>query len=83
MRRASHFGGTQIAPLGFFHFYFPTSPNPAGSEDTIQSGNTLYWAADLRFMVGTYVDLEGQVQRGAFALVRLVWVEQGRWADFF
>src|SRR5919198_4418399 len=31
-------GGTQIDGLGFFHFYFPTSPNPVGSTDTIESG---------------------------------------------
>src|SRR5438874_5612024 len=31
-------GGTQIGPLGFFHFFFPTSPNPAGSTDTIENG---------------------------------------------
>jgi hypothetical protein len=31
-------GGTIIGPLGKFHFYFPTSPNPAGSTATIESG---------------------------------------------
>jgi hypothetical protein len=32
-------GGTTIDGLGKFHFYFPTSPNPAGSKDTIRGGN--------------------------------------------
>jgi hypothetical protein len=91
-------GGTQIDGLGLFHFYFPTSPNPAGAEDTIengkgdpstitdfngfigvgdwaggtgkdQNGNTLYWAADVRFMDGEYVALDGQRRMGAFAFV--------------
>src|SRR5256885_7233255 len=30
-------GGTTLGPLGLFHFYFPTSPNPA-FVDTIESG---------------------------------------------
>jgi hypothetical protein len=91
-------GGTTIGALGLFHFYFPTSPNPVGSGDTIQSGRgdpstitdfngfigvgewgggtgrdqngrTLYWAADLRFMDGEYVGLDGRHHQGAFAFV--------------
>ena len=33
------------------------------------SGNTLYFAADLRFMDGLYQDVNGNVQHGMFALV--------------
>jgi hypothetical protein len=91
-------GGTMIDGLGLFHFYFPTSPNPAGATDVIQNGRgdnstitdfngflgvgefgggtgkdqrgqTLYWAADVRFMDGEYVDLNGRHQQGAFAFV--------------
>jgi hypothetical protein len=91
-------GGTTIDGLGLFHFYFPTAPNPAGSNDVVanghgdpssitdfngflgvgefgggtgqdQNGRTLYWAADVRFMDGEYVDLDGRHQRGAFAFV--------------
>jgi len=91
-------GGTQIDDLGFFHFNFPTSPNPAGARDTIdstrgdpstitdfngfigvgewgggtgkdQSGTTLYWAADLRFMDGEYIGLDGRHHGGAFVFV--------------
>ena len=91
-------GGTQIDGLGFFHFYFPTSPNPVGSTDTIESGrgdpstitdfngfigvgewaggtgkdqdgNTLYWGADLRFMDGEYIGLDGRHRQAAFAFV--------------
>ena len=79
-------------------FYFPTSPNPAGSSDTIESGRgdpslitdfngfigigewgggtgadqdrtTLYWAADIRFMDGEYVGLDGRHRQGAFAFI--------------
>ncbi len=91
-------GGTQIDGLGLFHFYFPTSSNPVGSPNTIQSGrgdpstitdfngfigvgewgggtgkdqngHTLFWAADLRFMDGEYVGLDGRHHQGAFAFV--------------
>jgi hypothetical protein len=31
-------GGTQIGPLGFFHFYFPTTSNPAGATSVIENG---------------------------------------------
>jgi hypothetical protein len=91
-------GGTTIDGLGLFHFYFPTSSNPVGSTDTIesgrgdpstitdfngflgvgeftggtgkdQSGKTLYWAADLRFMDGEYIGLDGRQRQGAFAFV--------------
>jgi hypothetical protein len=91
-------GGTVIDGLGLFHFYFPTSPNPVGSEDTVESGRgdpstitdfngfigvgewaggtgkdqhdrPLFWAADLRFMDGEYVGLDGHRHRGAFAFV--------------
>jgi hypothetical protein len=91
-------GGTQVGPLGFFHFFFPTGANPAGATATIdnglgdpstifdfhgsigvgdfgggtgkdQSGRTRYWAADVRFMTGTFVDLDGRVQQGAFSFI--------------
>jgi hypothetical protein len=91
-------GGTQIDGLGFFHFNFPTSPNPAGARDTIdstrgdpstitdfngfigvgewgggtgkdQNGTTLYWTADLRFMDGEYIGLDGRHHEGAFVFV--------------
>jgi hypothetical protein len=91
-------GGTQIGPLGFFQFYFPATPNPVGSPDTVESGRgdpstitdfngfigigewgpgtgkdqastTLYWAADVRFMDGEYVALDGSHRQGAFAFI--------------
>jgi hypothetical protein len=95
-------GGTVIDGLGLFHFYFPTSPNPVGSPDTVESGRgdpstitdfngflglaefgnpaspgtgtdgdgaTLYWAADVRFMDGEYVGVDGRHRQGAFAFV--------------
>lgn len=91
-------GGTQIGPLGTFHFYFPTLANPVGSTNVVangrgdpstitdfngfvgvgewaggtgkdQSNTTLYWAADLRFMDGEYVDVNGRHSQGAFAFV--------------
>jgi hypothetical protein len=91
-------GGTTIDGLGLFHFYFPTSSNPVGSLDTIESGRgdpstitdfngflgggefgggtgkdghgtTLYWAADVRFMDGEYVGVDGHHHQGAFAFV--------------
>ena len=91
-------GGTQIDGLGFFHFYFPTSPNPVGSPDTIesgrgdpstitdfngfvgvgewaggtgrdQSGRTLYWGGDLRFMDGEYIGLDGRHRQRTFVFV--------------
>jgi hypothetical protein len=95
-------GGTTIDGLGLFHFYFPTSPNPVGSPDTIESGRgdpstitdfngfigagefgspqspgtgkdghgtALYWGADVRFMDGEYVGLDGRHRQGAFAFV--------------
>ena len=90
-------GGTQIGPLGFFHFYFPAE-NPVGSPDTIESGRgdpstitdfngfigvgewgpgtgedqagaPLFWAADVRFMDGEYVGLDGRHRQGAFAFI--------------
>ena len=33
------------------------------------NGNTLYFAADLRFMDGLYQDVNGNTQHGTFALV--------------
>jgi hypothetical protein len=33
------------------------------------NGTTLYWAADLRFMDGAYVDKDGRRSQGAFAFV--------------
>src|SRR5262245_28142576 len=95
-------GGTVIDGLGLFHFYFPTSPNPVGSPDTVESGRgdpstitdfngflglgdfgspaspgtgkdgdgaTLYWGADVRFMDGEYVGVDGRHRQGAFAFV--------------
>jgi len=40
-----------------------------GGTGTDQNGNTLYWAADLRFIDGEYVDVNGRHQQGAFAFV--------------
>jgi hypothetical protein len=40
---------------------------PATGED--QAGTTLYWAADVRFMDGEYVGLDGRHRQGAFAFV--------------
>jgi hypothetical protein len=91
-------GGTTIDGLGKFHFYFPTSPNPAGSQDTIQNGHgdlstitdfngfvgtgewgggtgkdadgrTVFWAADVRFMDGDYIGLDGRHHSAAFAFL--------------
>ncbi len=91
-------GGTTIDGLGTFHFFFPTSPNPAGSHDTIengrgdpslitdfkgfvgagewtggtgknQAGTTLFWAADVRFMDGEFIGLDGRRRLGAFAFL--------------
>jgi len=95
-------GGTTIDGLGLFHFYFPTSSNPVGSPDTIESGRgdpstitdfngflgvgefgspaspgtgkdgdgtTLYWGADVRFMDGEYVGVDGRHRQGAFAFI--------------
>ncbi|MBV9425380.1 MAG: hypothetical protein JOZ98_20900 [Solirubrobacterales bacterium] len=91
-------GGTTIDGLGTFHFFFPTSPNPAGSRDTVengrgdpslitdfrgsigvgewsggtgkdQHGTTLFWAADVRFMEGEFIALDGRRRVGAFAFL--------------
>jgi hypothetical protein len=91
-------GGTQIGPLGFFHFNFPTTSNPVGATSVVengladpstitdfngfiglgdfaggvgkdQSGTTLHWAADIRFMDGEYVGTDGRHRQGAFAFV--------------
>jgi hypothetical protein len=91
-------GGTMIDGLGTFHFFFPTSPNPAGSHDTIENGrgdpstitdfrgsigagewsggtgkdehgNALFWAADVRFMDGEFIALNGRRARAAFAFL--------------
>lgn len=91
-------GGTMIDGLGTFHFFFPTSPNPAGSHDTIengrgdpslitdfrgsigvgdwsggtgkdQHGTPLFWAADVRFMDGEFIALNGSRGRAAFAFL--------------
>src|SRR5262250_2120666 len=32
-------GGTILGPPGLFHFYFPTSPNPPNSPDTVERGS--------------------------------------------
>lgn len=90
-------GGTQIGPLGFFHFYFPAA-NPVGATETIengqgdpsmitdfngfvgvgewgpgtgedQAGTPLFWAADVRFMDGEYIGLDGRHRQGAFAFI--------------
>ena len=91
-------GGTMIDGLGTFHFFFPTSPNPAGSRDTVengrgdpslitdfrgsigvgdwsggtgkdQHGTALFWAADVRFMDGEFIALNGRRARAAFAFL--------------
>jgi hypothetical protein len=40
-----------------------------GGTGTDQDGTTLYWAADLRFMDGEYIDLDGRHRQGAFAFI--------------
>lgn len=42
---------------------------PFGGTGTDGDGNTLYWAADVRFMKGQYVDVNGQTNDGAFAFL--------------
>src|SRR5262249_39028789 len=32
-------GGTQIGPLGTFHFYFPTLVNPVGAANVVANGH--------------------------------------------
>jgi len=93
-------GGTP-SPFGLIHFYYPTAPNPLGSNLTIASGagdpstitdfngfvgvsefgaqgtpdtgtqtvapTSVYWAADVRFMVGEYIGVNGRHCQGAFA----------------
>jgi hypothetical protein len=34
-----------------------------------QAGNTLFWEADVRFMDGEYIGLDGRHRQGAFAFV--------------
>jgi len=36
---------------------------------TDNSGNTLFWDTDLRFMNGTFMTADGSIQRGTFAFV--------------
>jgi hypothetical protein len=36
---------------------------------TDNSGNTLFWDTDLRFMNGTFMAADGSIQRGTFAFV--------------
>lgn len=40
-----------------------------GGTGKDQGGRTLFWAADVRFMDGEYIDLDGHRQKGAFAFV--------------
>jgi hypothetical protein len=40
-----------------------------GGSGSDGHGNTLYWAADLRFIDGEYVDVSGRHQQGAFAFI--------------
>jgi len=40
-----------------------------GGKGTDQNGTTLYWAADLRFMDGEYIGLDGRHRQGAFAFI--------------
>jgi hypothetical protein len=41
----------------------------AGETGTDQAGTTLFWAADVRFMDGEYVGLDGSHRQGAFAFI--------------
>ena len=41
----------------------------AGGTGKDQTGKTLYWGADVRFMDGEYVGLDGRHRQGAFAFV--------------
>jgi hypothetical protein len=40
-----------------------------GGTGKDENGRTLYWAADVRFMDGEYVGLDGRDRQGAFAFV--------------
>ena len=40
-----------------------------GGTGTDQNGTTLYWSADLRFMDGEYIALDGRHRQGAFAFI--------------
>ena len=40
-----------------------------GGTGKDQNGTTLFWAADLRFMDGEYIGLDGRHRQGAFAFV--------------
>ena len=91
-------GGTMVDGLGTFHCFFPTSPHPAGSHDTSetgrgdpstitdfrgsigagdwsggtgkdQHGTALFWAADVRFMDGEFIAVNGRRARAAFAFL--------------
>jgi len=41
----------------------------SGGTGKNQHGTTLYWAADIRFMDGEYIGLDGRNRQGAFAFV--------------
>jgi len=41
----------------------------AGGTGKDGGGTTLFWAADLRFMDGEYIGLDGRHRQGAFAFV--------------
>jgi hypothetical protein len=41
----------------------------AGGTGTDQNDTTLFWAADLRFMDGEFIGLDGRRRQGAFAFV--------------
>jgi hypothetical protein len=42
---------------------------PFGGVGTDNEGNTLYWAADVRFMDGEFIDANQNQQEGAFAFI--------------
>jgi hypothetical protein len=42
---------------------------PFGGTGTDHEGNTLYWAADVRFMDGEFIDANQNQQEGAFAFI--------------
>jgi hypothetical protein len=41
----------------------------AGDAGTDQAATTLYWSADVRFMDGEYIGLDGSHRQGAFAFI--------------
>jgi hypothetical protein len=41
----------------------------AGGTGKDPSNTTLYWAADIRFMDGEYIGIDGRLRQGSFAFI--------------